>query len=157
LISIIGLWAGSVHVPTSVTQLAARAGYAPADRARLASYGTMILSAGTIIGCVILPFLAERFGRRLTMAFYFVVMFLSIAIGFGYVFYLTDHALASFFAVLFFLAQRRQLRDVHLAARTVFDGCRGSARLHLGEQVTSAGITFWWGRECSSSAGHAGP
>src|SRR4249920_3918411 len=61
-----------------------------ADRARLASYGTMVLSAGTILGCIVLPPLAERFGRRLTMAMYFALMFLSIAIGFGYVFYLTD-------------------------------------------------------------------
>ena len=95
LISIVGLWAGSVHVPTSITQLAARAGYSVADRARLASYGTMVLSAGTILGCIVLPPLAERFGRRLTMALYFGLMFLSISIGFGYVFYLPENALPS--------------------------------------------------------------
>src|SRR5262249_51633675 len=51
LVSIIGLWAGSVYVPTSVREIALREGYTAADAARLASYGTMVLSAGTILGC----------------------------------------------------------------------------------------------------------
>jgi MFS family permease len=146
LISIVGLWAGSVHVPTSVTQLAARAGYAVADRARLASYGTMVLSAGTILGCIALPPLAERFGRRLTMAMYFVLMFLSISIGFGYVFYLTDNALPIFFVVLFFLG----LGGANFAMYTLWlpeqysTECRGSAfafTTSVGRFV-GAGITF---------------
>jgi MFS family permease len=73
-----------------------------ADAARLASYGTMVLSAGTILGCLVLPTLAEALGRRLALAGYFVVMFFSIAVGFGYVFFLPN-ALAPFFIVLFFL------------------------------------------------------
>ncbi|HEV8396789.1 MAG TPA: MFS transporter, partial [Vicinamibacterales bacterium] len=85
LVSIVGLWAGSVYVPASVTELARRAGYSAADAARLASYGTMVLSVGTILGCLVLPPLAESFGRRVTLGVYFAVMFLSISIGFGYV------------------------------------------------------------------------
>src|SRR5215831_14976202 len=81
LVSIIGLWAGSVYVPASVTQIAMREGYRAADAARLASYGTMVLSAGTILGCLALPPLADRYGRRLTLGLYFGVMLLSIAIG----------------------------------------------------------------------------
>jgi len=146
LISIVGLWAGSVHVPTSITQLAARAGYAVADRARLASYGTMVLSAGTILGCIVLPPLAERFGRRLTMALYFALMFLSISIGFGYVFYLTNNALPIFFVVLFFLG----LGGANFAMYTLWvpeqysTECRGSAfafTTSVGRFV-GAGITF---------------
>src|SRR2546422_5484179 len=91
-ISIIGLWAGSVYVPASVSQLALKAGFAEAKGIRLASYGTMVLSAGTITGCLLLPMLAEKFGRRLTLAFYFALMAAFISIGFGYVFYL-EHAL----------------------------------------------------------------
>ena len=34
LVSIVGLWAGSVYVPTAVTQIATREGYAAADAAR---------------------------------------------------------------------------------------------------------------------------
>jgi MFS family permease len=146
LISVIGLWAGSVYVPTSIIQLAARAGYIPADRARLASYGTMVLSIGTILGCVVLPPLAERFGRRLTLAFYFAVMFFSIAIGFGYVFYLTDHALETFFVVLFFLG----LGGANFAMYTLWlpeqysTECRASAfafTTSVGRFV-GAGVTF---------------
>ena len=102
LVSIVGLWAGSVYVPTSVREIALRQGIAAVDATRLASYGTMVLSIGTILGCVVLPPLAERFGRRLTLGLYFAVMFFSIAVGFGYIFYLPN-ALAPFFAVLFFL------------------------------------------------------
>src|SRR6266566_9688454 len=46
LVSIIGLWAGSIYVPTAVTQMALRQEYAAADAARLASYGTGVLSIG---------------------------------------------------------------------------------------------------------------
>jgi len=146
LISIVGLWAGSVHVPTSITQLAARAGYEAADRARLSSYGTMVLSAGTILGCIILPPLAERFGRRLTMAFYFAVMFLSISIGFGYVFYVSANALTMFFPVLFALG----VGGANFAMYTLWlpeqysTDCRGSAFAFTTSvgRFAGAGITF---------------
>src|SRR2546428_6469685 len=75
LVSIIGLWAGSVYVPASVTQIAVREGHAGAAAVRLASYGTMLLSAGTILGCVVLPRLADALGRRLTLGLYFSVVF----------------------------------------------------------------------------------
>src|SRR2546426_11023417 len=88
LVSITGLWAGSVYVPAAVTYLAARQGSDPVQGTRLASYGTMLLSVGTIIGCIVLPMLAERFGRRLTLAIYFALMFVFISFSFGYVFYL---------------------------------------------------------------------
>src|SRR5439155_6534127 len=66
-ISIVGLLAGSVYVPSSVSVLAAKAGFTESEGVRLASYGTMILAAGTIIGCLLLPVLAEKLGRRLTL------------------------------------------------------------------------------------------
>ena len=102
-VSIVGLWAGSVYVPASVVQIAVREGHAAADAARLASYGTMILAAGTILGCIVLPPIAEALGRRLTLGLYFAVMFLAISIGFGEVFYLATNPLPWFFVVLFFL------------------------------------------------------
>ena len=145
LISIVGLWAGSVHVPTSVTQLAVRAGYRAADAARLASYGTMVLSAGTILGCIILPPLAERYGRRMTMAMYFALMFLSIAIGFGYVFYLPGNALKLFFAVLFSSAWVARIsRCIHCGCGSTPTECRERLCLHhVGRsRFAGAGITF---------------
>jgi len=146
LVSIVGLWAGSVYVPASVTELARRAGYSAADAARLASYGTMVLSAGTILGCIALPPLAESLGRRLTLGAYFVVMFFSISIGFGYVFYLSAGALTWFVIVLFFLG----LGGANFAMYTLWlpeqyaTACRASAfafATSIG-RFAGAGITF---------------
>ena len=103
LASIIGLWAGSIYVPTAVTQVAVRTGSAPADAARLASYGGMLLAIGTIVGCIAAPFLAERLGRRRAMAVFFTIMGVSIVVSFGYVFYLTTAALTWFYVCVFFL------------------------------------------------------
>src|SRR5205814_979399 len=103
LVSIVGLWAGSIYVPAAVTQIAVRQGASAADAARLASYGTGLLSIGTIVGCIMLPIVAERLGRRIGMAVYFAVMGVSIAVAFGYVFYITPNALPPFFAMVFLL------------------------------------------------------
>src|SRR5437899_3792910 len=48
LVSIVGLWAGSVYVPSSVSQLAIKAGFSEAEGLRLASVGTMMVATGTI-------------------------------------------------------------------------------------------------------------
>src|SRR6266581_4054324 len=102
LLSIIGLWAGSIYVPTAVTQIALRQGYAARDAARLASYGTAVLSIGTILGCIALPVIAERLGRRQTLGLYFGLMGARIAVAFGYVFYMPQ-ALQWFFMMVFLL------------------------------------------------------
>ena len=102
LVSIIGLWAGSIYVPTAVTQIALRQGNAAPAAARIASYGSMVLSAGTIIGCLLAPIVAERLGRRRAMAGYFAALGVAVAIAFGYVFYLPA-ALLPFFVMIFFL------------------------------------------------------
>jgi MFS family permease len=145
LVSIVGLWAGSVYVPASVTQIATRSGRTAAEAARLASYGTMLLSAGTIAGCMVLPWMAEAIGRRATLAVYFAIMFFSIAIGFGYLFYLPD-ALAPFLACLFVLG----VGGANFAMYTLWlpeqytTDCRASAfafATSIG-RFAGAGITF---------------
>ena len=103
MISMVGLWAGTVYVPSSIAQLASNAGLSGAQGARMASYATMILSIGTILGCLVTPTVAEAFGRRFTLGIYFVLMFASIALGFGYLFYLPKNALFWFMACLFVL------------------------------------------------------
>lgn len=102
LVSMIGLWAGSVYVPGAVTQIAMRQGYGAADAARIASDATMLLSAGSIAGCLLVPWLAGRFGRRGAVALFFAAMAIFIALGFGYVFYLPA-GLIPFIVCLFFL------------------------------------------------------
>jgi MFS family permease len=103
MISMVGLWAGTVYVPSSIAQLASNAGLSGAQGARMASYATMILSIGTILGCLVTPALAEAYGRRFTLGIFFVLMFFSVALGFGYLFYLPKDALFWFMACLFVL------------------------------------------------------
>src|SRR5579864_5134118 len=101
-IAIIGLWAGAVYEPSAVIQLAARAGMSKGDSIRTASLATGLLSIATILGCLALPPLAERIGRKKTLAIYFVGMAVSILGSFGWAFYLPN-GLAPFIAWLFVL------------------------------------------------------
>jgi MFS family permease len=146
LISIVGLWAGSVYVPASVSQLAMKAGFSEGQGVRLASYGTMILSTGTIIGCLLLPILAEKFGRRLTLAIYFALMAAFISLGFGYVYYLEANTLFWFMGCLFFLG----IGGANFAMYTLWlpeqypTECRASAFAFATSvgRFAGAGITF---------------
>jgi len=145
-ISMVGLWAGSVYVPASVTELAGRAGIASGEAARLASYATMLLSTGTIAGCLLLPAMAGRWGRRRSLGLYFVLMFLCISVGFGYLFYLGPGALSWFLPCLFFLG----IGGANFAVYTLWlpeqyrTECRGSAFAFATScgRFLAAGITF---------------
>jgi MFS family permease len=103
LVSTIGLWAGSVYVPAAITFLAVKAGHSSFQSARLASYGTGILSIGTILGALSVPAIADRLGRRVNQAIFYSLMGLVIVVTFGYVFYLPNDALKWFLVCLFFL------------------------------------------------------
>jgi MFS family permease len=103
LASICGLWAGTVYVPAAVTALAEAAGRAGPPAAQLASGATMLVSFATILGCLAMPWLAEKLGRRGALSFYFTLMLAFIALTFGKVFYLGPAALLWFFVCLFFL------------------------------------------------------
>jgi MFS family permease len=151
LVSMVGLWAGSVYVPSAVTYLAGRDGYAPPSAARLASWATMLLSAGTIVGCLCLPLLARRVGRRVSLALYFALMAVAIVTAFGYAFYLPSHALQWFIAALFFLG----LGGANFAVYTLWlpeqyrSECRGSAFAFATSfgRFIAAGVTFLVGAE----------
>ena len=146
LISIIGLWAGTVYVPAAVAEIGARQGFAAARSAGLASYATMLLSLGTILGCLPLPWIAERVGRRKTLALYFLLMAASIGASFGLAFYLAQNAMAWFFAGLFFLG----IGGANFAMYTLWlpeqypTACRGSAFAFITSvgRFVGAGFTF---------------
>ncbi|MGH9677354.1 MAG: MFS transporter, partial [Candidatus Acidiferrum sp.] len=53
LVSVSGLWAGTVYVPAAVTSLAEAAGYASPQAAQLASRATMLVAFATILGCLV--------------------------------------------------------------------------------------------------------
>ena len=146
LVSIIGLWAGSVYVPAAITEIVSRDKSISLPVTTVISLATMLLSVATILGCVMLPGLAERFGRRATLALYFALMLLSIATGFGYAFYLPHGALPAFFVCLFFLG----LGGANFAMYTLWlpeqypTECRGSAFAFATSagRFLGAGFTF---------------
>ena len=101
-VSIIGLWAGSIYIPTAVTQIAVREGVERTDAARLASYASMVLAIGTILGCLLAPKLAEMWGRVKAMGFYLTFLASSVTVAFGYLFY-QENALTPFFIAVFLM------------------------------------------------------
>src|SRR6266849_5636646 len=146
LASISGLWAGTVYVPTTVTTLAEAAGRAGPEAAQLASRATMLVAFATILGCLMMPWLAERLGRRGALAVYFSLMMVFIALTFGKVFYLGASALPWFFVCLFFLG----LGGANFAVYTLWlpeqypTECRASAFAFSTSfaRFGGAGITF---------------
>jgi MFS family permease len=146
LASICGLWAGTVYVPAAVTTLAEAGGHAAGQVARLASWGTMLVAFGTVLGCVLMPWLAERFGRRGALATYFSLMMIFIALTFGKLFYLGPAALPWFFVCLFFLG----VGGANFAVYTLWlpeqypTECRASAFAFATSfaRFGGAGITF---------------
>jgi MFS family permease len=101
-VAIIGLWAGAVYEPSAIITLAKKQGMNAIAAVRTASLGTGLLSIGTILGCLLVPILAERIGRRKTLALFFIGMACCIWLSFGWAFYLPN-GLVPFIAVLFFL------------------------------------------------------
>ncbi len=88
---------------TAITQIALRGGAVAAEAARMASYGGMVLAIGTVIGCLLAPILAERFGRRVAMAMFLSLLCVTTGVAFGWAFFLTVNALQIFFIMTFLL------------------------------------------------------
>jgi MFS family permease len=154
LISMIGLWAGSVYAPGAVTQVAMREGYSAADAARIASWATMLLATGTILGCLAMPRLANRFGRRGALACFYGLMAVSIAVSFGYAFYLPHGALRVFIPCLFFVGLGGGSFSVYIVwlPEQYRTECRGSAvafAMSIG-RFAAAGATFLVGAGISA-------
>lgn len=146
LVSMIGLWAGSVYAPGAVTEVALRDGYPAPAAARIASWATMLLATGTILGCLAMPFLANRLGRRWAVACFYAIMAVSISIGFGYAFYRPTGALAAFIPLLFLVGVGGGSFAVYWVwlAEQYRTECRGSALAFatcIGRFV-AAGATF---------------
>jgi MFS family permease len=100
--AVCGLWAAAVYTPAAVIELAKRAGMLQPQAVRVSSLALGWLSMGTILGCLAVPVLAERFGRKPTLAFYFAGMATCIVLSFGWAFYLAQ-GLHVFITLLFFL------------------------------------------------------
>jgi MFS family permease len=146
LASICGLWAGTVYVPAAITAVAEASGRGGPHAAQLASWGIMLVSFATILGCLAMPWLAQRVGRRGALAIFFTLMMVFIALTFGKVFYLGASALPWFFTCLFFLG----LGGANFAVYTLWlpeqypTECRASAFAFSTSfaRFGGAGITF---------------
>ena len=146
LASISGLWAGTVYVPAAVTALAEAAGRVGPQAAQLASRAAMLVAFATILGCLAMPWLAEKLGRRGALGCYFTLMMAFIALTFGKVFYLGAPALPWFFVCLFFLG----IGGANFAVYTLWlpeqypTECRASAFAFCTSfaRFGGAGITF---------------
>src|SRR5580692_8993656 len=146
LASICGLWAGTVYVPAAITAVAEAGGRGGTQAAQLASWGIMLVSFATILGCLAMPWLAERLGRRGALAVFFTLMMVFIALTFGKVFYLGAAALPWFFVCLFFLG----LGGANFSVYTLWlpeqypTECRASAFAFSTSfaRFAGAGITF---------------
>ena len=96
IVSLVGLWAAAVYVPAAMTYIATRTGHNAMEAAKLASYSTALLGVATVVGALIVPLLAERLGRRATLAIFYGIMLGSIWLAFGRVFYLQTDAVSWF-------------------------------------------------------------
>ncbi len=103
IVSLAGLWAGSVYVPAAITYIAVNSGRTTLIAAHMASYSTALLGTATVLGALIVPWLAERVGRRVTLALFYSVMLGAIWLAFGYVFYFQHNAVAVFMVCAFLL------------------------------------------------------
>jgi MFS family permease len=103
IVSLTGLWAGSVYTPAAMTYIAERAGRTGMQVARLASYSTALLGIGTVMGALIVPLVADWLGRRITLGIFYALMSAAIWVSFGRVFYMQMHAIGWFMACSFLL------------------------------------------------------
>lgn len=83
VVCVIGLWAGSTYVPTAMTELAKDAGYRGGTVIHLASLASGIVAVCTILGCLAVPWLVGRLGRRTGLALLFGLMIVGTVGGYG--------------------------------------------------------------------------
>ena len=86
-IALTGFWAGSQYLGASILTLAAQQGIGRPQALTIATLALGALSLFTIIGCLIVPWLAQRIGRRHTLMISFVLMIIGIAGAFGWGYY----------------------------------------------------------------------
>jgi MFS family permease len=98
VVCVIGLWAGSTYVPTAMTNLAVLHKYQASDKVHLASAASMVVAAFTIVGCIAVPWLASRLGRRRTLQVTFLLMIVGIVGSYGIAY--PQHSIPLLFAFL---------------------------------------------------------
>ena len=149
MVSLCGLWAGSVYAPTAMTYIAERAGRTAEQGALLASYSTALLGITTVLGALIVPYLADWLGRRATLAIFYLVMMSAIWLAFGHVFYMAQNAIPWFLvcSVLLGLGGANFIVYSFWLPEQYGTECRASAFAFITNfgRFTAAGFTFMVG------------
>ena len=125
--------------------------------AQLASWGIMLVSFATILGCLAMPWIADRLGRRGALAIFFTLMMVFIALTFGKVFYLgADRSSLVFPLSVLSRFGGGQLRRLYsLATRAISHGMPRQRLLRFPPHSPDlAGLEsrFWWERASGISA-----
>lgn len=83
VVCVIGLWAGAIYVPTAISELAEQRGYSESAIVQLASLGTGIVAAFSVLGCCAVPALVRRLGRRTALGLLYLFMIIGITGTYG--------------------------------------------------------------------------
>jgi MFS family permease len=86
-IALTGFWAGSQYLGATIVSLETQQGVARGTALNTASIALAILSLFTVIGCLLAPIIADRIGRRTTLALTFVLMIIGIVGAYGWAYY----------------------------------------------------------------------
>ena len=115
----------------------------------LASYSTALLGITTVLGALIVPFIADWLGRRATLAIFYVIMMAAIWLAFGHVFYMREHAIAWFLvcSVLLGLGGANFIVYSFWLPEQYGTECRASAFAFITNfgRFSAAGFTFMVG------------
>lgn len=87
---ILGLYSGTVYVPTIIEDITAKLAILKYPVVYYVAAGGAEVSIFTIIGCLLMPFLAEKFGRRITLIIFLILMTISVVLIYDVVFYLNS-------------------------------------------------------------------
>ena len=149
IVSLCGIWAGSVYAPTAMTYIAERSGKSASQAALLASYSTGLLAMATVLGALIVPFLADWLGRRATLAIFYTIMMFAVWLAFGHVFYMQRNAIEWFLvcSVLLGIGGANFIVYSFWLPEQYSTECRASAFAFITNfgRFTSAAFTFMVG------------
>jgi MFS family permease len=87
---VLGLYSGTVYVPVIIEDITAKFALLQYPVVYYVAAGGAEVSIFTIIGCILMPFLAEKFGRRITVIIFLILMTISVFLIYDIIFYLNS-------------------------------------------------------------------
>ncbi|WP_287961247.1 MFS transporter [Acidiplasma sp.] len=87
---ILGLYSGTVYVPAIIEDITAKIAMLKYPVVYYVAAGGAEVSAFTIIGCILMPLMAEKLGRRITLIIFLVLMTISVVLIYDIIFYMNS-------------------------------------------------------------------